>query len=55
VVDGVVLDVLPVGQQSLPLAVLVSSEGVAGFVEEGLVLALEMALRPNFLKLALGD
>jgi hypothetical protein len=50
VVDEVVLDVLPVGQQSLPLAVLVSSEGVAGLVEEGLVLALEMIRSQGQLK-----
>jgi hypothetical protein len=49
VLNGVVLDILPVGQQSLLLAVLISSEGVACFIEEGLVLALEVTLRLDFL------
>jgi hypothetical protein len=53
VVYGVVLDVLPVDQQSLLLAVLISSEGVADFVED--LFCPKMALRLDFLKLALGD
>jgi hypothetical protein len=54
VVDGVVVYLVTIGQQALPLAMFVGSDGGTRAVEEELVLALEVTFRLDLLQLPLG-
>jgi hypothetical protein len=55
VVNGVVFHFFLVSQESLSLAVLISTDGLASFIEEQFVFAFKVAVLLDLLQLVLGD